>query len=707
MKQIVRRVIDSKGKVKIEEIPSPVIGDNQVLISNHFSLISSGTELGTINKDPIEMAKLTLQDPWMRNEVKSLIFGGSINETTDIIKNELFLLRMFGYSGAGIAIEVGKNVKGIDIGDKVAYAAQGHAEQVAAYANHVVKVPDSVSLKHAAFFTVGAIALQGLRRADVKIGEWIAVYGLGLLGQLTVELLLAAGARVIGIDINDSKIELAKSLGLKHYINPTGDNVIDSVMKITDGKGADSTIVCAVSSDTTIANNAMKITRKQGKVVFVGIVKMELERKPFFERELDLSFSRAYGPGSYDDAYEKGRIEYPYNYVRWTEKRNLAEIIRLIEDKKINLDPLIDSIYSLNEAQYAFDKIKKGEMNSVAILLQYKPEEEIKRKLNIVIKNKSTKKNVINVGVIGVGNFTRNYHIPNLNRINGFKIRSLASASGINAASSAKLYPVDYITTDYKEILQDPEIDLVLIATRHNTHAQIAIEAAKSGKHIFVEKPVVMNFDELESLKNAIMENGIHFMAGYNRRFSPISKKAIKFVTQYPIMARYTVNIQHLPDSHWTLDSIEGGGRLLGESGHFFDLMNFFVNSKPIEVQAVSLPFDEDNKTGLFNFAIQIKYENNSIGQLLYTSLGGPKIPRETVELFCGNNHVKISDFKKLYLNNRKKQSKGGMGHIQELEYLLKRLQNGNYSTAGEINNILSADWICLKAIENLNKFAK
>lgn len=703
MKQVFRRVIDSKGVIKIEELPTPLVGDNQVLISTHYSLISSGTELGTINKDPLEMVKLTLQDPWMRNEVKNLIFGGSLNEKVDIIKNELYLLRMFGYSGAGIVIAKGKNIKDLQVGNKVAYAAQGHAEQVAAFANHVVKVPDSVDLRHAAFVTVGGIALQGIRRADIKIGEWVVVYGLGLVGQIVVQLLLAAGAKVIGIDISTDKIELAKKAGLKYTVNPIDEDVIDAVLKITNGKGGDSTIICAVSQDPQIANNAMKITRKQGKVVFVGIVKMDLERKPFFHNELDLSFSRAYGPGSYDDVYEKGRVDYPYEYVRWTEKRNLEEIIRLIEDKRIDLQPLIDSEYTIDEAQLAFNRVKNNELKSVAILLSYPGQTEIKKNLVTKKNNSVIEKGVINVGVIGAGNFTRNYHIPNLNRIKGYHIRAIASATGINAASSAKLYPVDYITSDYKELLIDKEIDLIIVATRHDTHTKIAIEAAKAGKHVFVEKPVVTNLADIELLKSAVLEQNVCLMGGYNRRYSPISIAAEKHITQRPIMVRYTVNIQHLPDSHWTLDALEGGGRLMGESGHFFDLINYFVKSKPVVVQALSLPINEDVKTGLFNFAVQVKYENNSIGQLIYTSMGGPKLPREFVEIYCGNKIVEIVDFEKLYVNKSRKMASGGMGHMQELEYLLDTIKSGKSSTMEDLESTLNADWICVKAQEQIN----
>lgn len=702
MKQVLRRVIDSKGKIQVEELPTPLVGDNQVLISTHFTLISSGTELGTINKDPIAMAKLTIQDPWMRNEVKALLFGGNMNETVDIIKNELYLLRMFGYSGAGVVLDKGKNISGVNAGERVAFAAQGHAEQVSAYANHVVPVPENVDLRHAAFVTVGAIALQGVRRADVRLGEWIVVYGLGLVGQLTVQLLLAAGARVIGVDISEARIELAKKCGLKYAVNSQSQDVVQEVLALTDAKGADSTLICAVSSDPVIANNSMKLTRKQGKVVFVGIVKMELERKPFFLNELDLRFSRAYGPGSYDDAYERGRIDYPYEFVRWTEKRNLEEVIRLMSTGHLNMAPLIDKVYPVAEAQAAFDSLTDGSMKSVAALLSYPQLTEIKKTVHISKVKKSVASDVVKVGLIGVGNFSRNYHVPNLNRAGGYKIKCLASATGTNAASSAKLYPIDYITSDYTEILKDPEVDLVMVATRHDTHAKIAIEAAKAGKHIFVEKPVVTNEEDLSALTEAIVQNGVHFMAGYNRRYSPLARQAASYVKRRPLFVRYTVNIKDLPDSHWTLDPVEGGGRLLGESGHFFDLMNFYIQSKPVSVSACSLPVSETVKTGLFNFSVQVKYDNDSIGMLLYTSMGGPSLPRETVEIFCGDHCVTISDFKKLFVDGRRKRGTKGMGHLEELRYLSARLKRGEFSSPTEVEESLMADWICIKAQEQL-----
>jgi len=705
MKQVARRVIDRKGIVSIENMPTPHLGENQVLISTHYSLISSGTELGTLAKTPVQLAKQTLQDPWMRNAVKNLVFSGGPRQTVNTVRNELTLFRQIGYSGSGIVIDKGRNIHGIEIGDRVAFAGQGHAEQVAAYASHVARVPDSVSLKHAAFVTVGAIALQGTRRSLSQIGDWVVVYGLGLVGQLTAQILLAAGARVVGIDVNESRIQLSRKLGLRYSVNPRKDDVVEAVLRMTSGKGADATIICAVSKDPVVANNAMKMTRKQGRVVFVGIVKMDLERMPFFLNELDLAFSRAFGPGSYDEAYEKGRIEYPYQYVRWTEKRNLAEVIRLIEEERISIEPLIDCVHPLDEAQSAFDKIRSGNMESVAILLSYPQVEDKEVKVQIGTRKAARKKDVINVGVIGVGNFTRNVHIPNLKRIKAYNIRALCSATGINAASIAKKYQVDYVTSDYHEILNDPDIDLALIATRHNLHAQIIIEAAEACKHILVEKPVAMNLEEFAAVKKAISKADIHFMVGYNRRYSLTAQKAKEYISQYPVIMRYTVNIQNLPDSHWTLDPVEGGGRLIGEADHFFDLMNYFAESNPIDVQSHAFPITEDSKEGLFNFMVQIKYENQSIGHLSYTSLGGPKLPRERVELFCGQRHVELVDYKRLLVNGKTKVRKSDMGHFRELE-IFSEILLGKAADDDPMNRLLAC-WVALEARARQNGVPK
>ena len=706
MKQILRKVIDKQGEICIEELPRPLCGPDQVLVSTRYTLISSGTELATLKKTPGELVKQTIEDPWMRNAVKSTIASGGIKNTLDRVFDELYLYRVLGYSGSGIALEVGSNVTHIRPGDHVAFAAQGHAEIVAPYKNHVVKIPDDMDLKHAAFVTVGGIALQGIRRARVSLGEYVAVIGLGLVGQLTAQLLLAAGVQVIGIDIDPKCLEIAGQLGVKHLVNAKEYDPVEKVISITEGQGADVTMISAASSQKLIANQAMQMTRKQGRVVFVGIVKMHLERKPFFLNELDLCFSRAYGPGSYDNAYEKGRVSYPYEYIRWDIARNLKEFIRLIAEKNINIEPLISEVCPFEQAQTIFEKIKNNELRSIAAVLSYNPSQEAERK-TVIHRQPGGRKDgdTVSVGIIGVGNHTRGVMLPLLQAIKGYRMAALCSASGTTAASVAKKYDVDFITSDYKEILNDKNIDMVFIATRHNLHARIAIDAAKAGKHILVEKPMAMSFDELSRVSAAVKEAGVVFAVGHNRRYSKAIAALKKEISDSPLIMRYTVSIKHLPSTHWTLDPVEGGGRLLGESDHFFDLFNYFAAAKPVDVRGHCIRYEAQTVESQFNFMVQIQYENQSMANLIYTSRAHASLPRERMEIFANGKVLSTADFKTYEIISDHSQAKTigspDMGHKKELEEFLKAVQGKPSEIAG-LQDGCQATWIALKALERL-----
>jgi len=709
LKQIYRRVIDSRGKIRVEDVPVPVAGPDQVLIAVRHSVISSGTEVASIQKSAPELAKQVLKDPWLRAAVKNTVLSGGVSSTVDRIVDELTRFRLIGYSGAGVVVEKGVNVHGLQMGDRVAYAGQGHAEMVCASRNHVVKVPDGVDLREAAFMTVGGIAIQGVRRSGVHLGEVAAVIGLGLVGQLTCQVLRAAGAVVIGIDVNTERITLAQSLGAHHTVDASSTDPVEEVLRLTNGSGTDVTIICAGSRKSEIANQALRMTRKQGRVTVVGIVGMNLERMPFFLNELDFVFSRAYGPGSYDAAYETGRVDYPFHYVRWTEQRNLGEFIRLLADKKVCTLPLIGRAFPLDQAQEAYDYIQSDEMKGVAALLDFGDEAPpLARRVWGAAKPREIKDRVVHVAVIGCGNFARGFHIPNLHRIQGYKIRALAAATGTNVASLVDRYGVDYFTTDHRETLRDEEVDLVVITTRHNLHAPIASEAARAGKHIIVEKPMAMTVEQCQEVASAVSGSGVHFSVGYNRRYSSLARRLKALITSGPLMIRYAVNVQRIPQEHWTMDPIEGGGRLIGECDHFFDFCNYLAGAAPESVFAQCILNPEQDILQQVNFVVQVRYADGSLASLQYTDMGHPSVPRERVEVFTGQSVLMLDDFKVLTLWGRERRTwkvRGGdLGHREELESFLRLLKGSTRqedAVVGLREGVL-ANLCSLRAVESL-----
>ena len=686
MKQIFRRVIDRSGKIVLDDIPTPQCGENQALVSTEYSLISSGTELSTLKKTPVALAKQAIEDPWMRNAVMSTVKSGGLETTYHRIVDELFLYRIIGYSGVGKVLETGDNITAVSPGDRVAFAAQGHAEIVAPYKNHIVKVPDSVNPEEASFVTVGGIAIQGIRRANPKFGEFVTVIGMGLVGQITAQILLAAGMRVIAVDISKERLELAESLGVQYTVNPREVNPVDSVINISNGQGADKVIICAASKDSSIANQAMQMSRKQGRVVAVGIVKMDLERMPFFQNELDFVFSRAYGPGSYNAEYEKGRIDLPYEYVRWTEQRNLAEFIRLLDEKRINIKPLIAKVFELNEVQEAFDGIKNGKLKGIAALIKY-DHENVSKETKIVKKSaKKSADGATKLGIIGTGNHSRGIMLPLFAKEKEVEIKALCSSTGSTASSISDRYKVDYVTSDYKEILSNPDIDAVYAATRHDTHAEIVTAALNAGKHVLVEKPMGMTTEELKTIQEAAKDTDLVCAVCHNRRYSKLFQQLKGYLSGGPIIARYTVAVGRIPNSHWTLDSKEGGGRLVGEADHFFDIFTALIQSKPVDISANFLAPENNSKSALYNFLVQVSYENGSMAHLTYTGLGHPSLPREQLEVFEDNAYYKLTDYKELYAPAQlKKPAKiitGDMGHATLTNEFFKAIRGENNSLA-------------------------
>lgn len=676
-----KQVLVSKGKVQVEDIPAPLLDDNSILVEVAYSLISTGTEVTGVKRSGESLAKKAIQQPENVKKVLSILKEKGIKKTLALVESKIGVASPIGYSCSGVVIQVGKVVAGIRPGDRVACAGAGkanHAEIVLVPKNLVVKIPDGCNLKNAASVALGSIAMQGVRRADPKLGEIVAVIGLGLVGQITNQLLKIAGCRTIGFDIRKSRVELAKELGLDWGFVSSEIDIEREVRNLTSGHGVDRTIITASApGNDTIVQQAMEITRKKGKVVVVGDVGLGLKRSPFYEKELDLLISTSYGPGRYDENYEEKGLDYPYAYIRWTEQRNMEEYLKLIAEGKLNFSRLVSKIYSIEEAPQAYQALQEGLERPLAVLLDYhlhdaSPTQKLETRVDLSSVSKK-KAGLISVTVIGAGSFAKSVHLPNLQKLsNLYSIKAIVSATGSNAKETAKQFGAAYCSTDYHDVLDDNDMDMVMICTRHNLHAKIAIEAAKAGKAVFVEKPMALNQEELDELVKVLNETKAPFMVGFNRRFSPavIRVKELIKDRQNPIVINYRVNAGYVPLDHW-VHGEEGGGRIIGEACHMFDLFNFFTESEVESIDVSAISPQTDHIASNDNFVATLKYADGSVCALTYTALGATEVPKEYIEIYCDGKTMIIDDFKELKVYGaRQKGWKGAQdkGHLKELE---------------------------------------
>jgi predicted dehydrogenase/threonine dehydrogenase-like Zn-dependent dehydrogenase len=686
MKQVFRRVIDRRGRVLVADLPVPHMGPDQVLVQSHYSLISSGTEMGTLSKTPAEMVRQTVSDPWMRNVVKQTVFATGPSQTARRVWHEMVTPREIGYSGAGTVLALGDNVEGFEIGQTVAYAASGHAEVAAPYVNHVVPVPDGVDLRHAAFVTVGGIAMQSLRRADLKFGETVAIYGLGLVGQLCASIAKAAGCVVVGIDINPKANALATAAGAALAVNPSEPGWKRRIIDFTGKNGVDATVICASSDSPEIINSAMEITRRQGRVVLVGYVKLDIHPKNFLHREIDLRYSRAYGPGSYDANYEKARVDYPFGYVRWTEKRNLEEFIRLISTGAVNPEPLIAGVYPVERAQEPFDAIRERTLPGVAALISYGSDPDRSRTVQIDPRPKREGK--VGVSLIGFGNHVLGMHLPNLRSMRDVELRGIASATARNASVVAKSLGATMITTDVGELLADEGTDAVMICSTQPEHFGHIKAAISAGKAVFIEKPMVTRLDDFSELLRLMAARPALVTLGLNRRYSPLVDTLRKSLDSPVDFVEYVIAQQYLPPEHWSLDPVDGGGRLVSEGEHFIDLCNLLIGKRPVSVTARALGKKPDDLRTLCNFSVTLHYDG-AAATVVFNESGAPGFPRERLSVFAHGQVAILDDFGKLTeFGQRKPRSKGtglhkSMGHAEELEQFVRAVK-------GQPNHLLS-----------------
>jgi len=703
MKQLF--LVQSKGII-VEEVPPPVLLDNNVLVRVAYSLVSSGTESSEV-KSKKSLAGRVLKQPELISKVAKKLSDEGIQKTIGLIKNKVGKLIPMGYSCAGTVIEVGGNAKGISVGDRVACVGGGyaaHAEIVSVPRNLTALVPECVKLDEAAFVALGGIAMQGIRRANVTFGEIVVVVGLGVVGQLVCEILKVAGCRVIAIDIAEYRVSLAKQLGADYAFISSEDDV-DKVTALTDGIGADAVLICASSSSSGIINQAMKMLRDKGKISVIGAVGMDLKRDDLYNKELDFFISRSYGPGRYDTNYEEKSLDYPIGYVRWTERRNMQEYLHLVGQKKLNIRPIISKVYSIGQGKEAYDNSSKADI--LGILFKYGDNLEGGSAGIIEVTAKNFKSDNVNVAVIGGGEFATGVHLPNVKRISGVNLKAIVTATGGKAKQLAKEFGAEYCATDYKEVIGDSAVDAIIVSTRHNLHAPLAVAAAKSKKNIFIEKPLCLTYAQCQDVAAAVEKNNVLLSVGFNRRRAPLSvkMKAVFDEIKFPKMIIYRVNAGPLPADHWVYDPIEGGGRLLAEGCHFFDWFAWFTNEEPLAVSAYK-PEAGGGLRAEDSFVCQIKFSRGSTASLVYSGAGDTGAGKEHIEVLADKVSGTLDDFKLLRVtggaNVDIKKRSINKGHYQFLNDFFQAVQ-GRGELPATVFDGVRATVCCLKALESIS----
>lgn len=684
MKQVIQNF--KTGDLFVDEVPVPSITKGMVLVENRFSLISAGTERSTVSVGKANLLGKAKQRPDLVAQVIQNVKKEGLKATIDKVKTKLDSLKALGYSTSGI-VSASMDTNGeFKPGDRVACAGQdyaSHAEMVAIPQNLIAKIPDGVSFQEASFTTLGAIALQGVRQANPRLGENICVIGLGLLGQITCQLLKANGCNVFGIDISEELVQLSLNEGASEALSRKDPNLISATQNFTKGHGFDSIIITAAAPSNDPIELAAEIAAKKGKIVIVGAVKMDIPRDPhFYRKELELKMSCSYGPGRYDVNYEEEGIDYPYAYVRWTEKRNMEAFLNLLANKAINLTSLTTHVFDIAEAEKAYDIVLgKTKEPHIGILLKYT---ENKEKYQTLLPLKNVKPAKLSIGFIGAGSFAQSYLIPNL-QTDEVALNTVVTSKGITSKNVADKFGFAKTATNPEDIFKAPEINTVFIATPHNSHAAFTISAIKAGKDVFVEKPLAMNYEELEAVKQQYHESNSRLMVGFNRRFSSLAtqiKSNFKTITE-PLVINIRVNAGFIPKDHWTQLEEVGGGRIVGEMCHFIDLMQFFTGSEPESVFANSINTSNTQITPDDNITVVVKFKDGSLGNLIYLANGDKSLPKEYIEVFGGGVTGIINDFRNglIHKNNKSTRLKfSGKGHKQEVTAFVKAVLEGTES---------------------------
>lgn len=630
------------------DVPAPVLRPGFVMIRTAASLISAGTERMTVEAGQKSLMGRAFDQPALVRQVLQKARTDGVKNTFDAVRSKLESFVALGYSAAGTVMEVGEGVQGFRRGDRVACAGVGyasHAEVLAVPKNLCVALPVTVNFDAAAFGTLGAIALQGMRLAEPTLGESVVVMGLGLIGQLAVQLLKANGCQVFGIDLDESKMELARQFGADGGCAPDDDSK-RKVMEWSRGRGADAVLITATSSTNQPVELAGEISRAKGRVVVVGAVGLNIPRKPYYDRELTFRVSMSYGPGRYDPEYEERGHDYPLGYVRWTEGRNLEAFLDLVAAGRVNVEPLISHRFKLAESERAYEVITGAEPY-LGVVLQYDTERELEHRIPITAPGGAAAAGNVRVGLIGAGGYAKGMLLPQL-KSSGVEFQSIATASGVTARSVGEQHGFRFCVSTAADVIDDEEANLIVIATRHGTHARLATDALERGRHVFVEKPLALNDEELQAVMAAAEQSPGRLMVGFNRRFSPLAIKAREVFAHRstPLSINYRVNAGRVPRGHWAHDRQEGGGRIIGEVCHFIDLIHFITGSLTERVFAEAVSSNHQDVINDDSVFLTLRLADGSNASIAYLAEGDRAMPKERIEIFGGGKSCVIDDFR-------------------------------------------------------------
>jgi polar amino acid transport system substrate-binding protein len=700
MEQLTQNLKD--GAMQIMQVPFPALNAGQVLVRNHYSLISAGTEGKTVKDARLGyIGKARARKEEVKKVIQTVKTIG-LFETYKMVMNKLDAPSALGYSCAGEIIAVADDVKDFKIGDKVACGGSGavHAEVVAISVNLCVKLSDDADLKSACFTTVGAIAMQGIRQADLRLAENCVVIGLGLIGQITVSLLKASGVNVIAIDIDPNQVAKAKMMGADLALSRNDELLSNKINEFTNGYGADAVIITASTSSNDPIELAGEICRKKGKVIIVGAVPTGFSRKNYYIKELELKMSCSYGPGRYDAEFEEEGIDYPYAYVRWTETRNMQAFAKLLQDQKIAIDKIITHEFAFSNAKSAYDLILERSEPFAGIVLKYDIDKKLESK---VVLNQTKKASKVNIGLIGAGSFAQNILLPRIANTDSSFV-GLTTGKSNNAINISQKYKFNYCTNEVNDLFADENINTIFITTRHDSHFEYVKKGVENSKNVFVEKPLCLNEEELNILKADIEKHQGNIMVGFNRRFAPLLQMIkSKTSSESPVSIHYRINAGLVAADHWTQNPKIGGGRIIGEVCHFIDLCAFIAGSKVKYVSGFSMLTagnTEDTVT------INLIMENGSIANICYYANGSKDLAKERIEVYNGGNTYILDDFKSLNMfgkTNKKIEQKQDKGHQQEIIEFINSIKEGKSNPIAfeEIYNSMLATFKAITSIRS------